>query len=280
VATPLSSWKIAEGEDLLKLRGTKTNVGGILEVADREGWELLPTLLAAAVPSKPTDAGTYANLKERIFSPMRREKPDAVILCMHGAMMAEGTDDPEGDLVSAARKIIGDRPLIITLDLHGNNTKETALGSDGVFGFDTNPHIDAYERALEAAECLAKALKGEWKPVTAHAHAPMLPPTINMRTAEGPMAALFARAREWEAKPGMINVSVFGGFPYCDVPYVGLNVIATADNDKELAQAACDDICARAWENRDQFLKKIAPISEAMEQAKALVAKNPKRRSS
>ena len=276
LATPLSEWRIIEGQAMLEnARGKKTNIGGILEVADREGWQILPTLFAGATPSKPTDAESYAWLKQHLLQPMRQELPDAVLLCMHGAMMAEGTDDPEGDIVAAVRQIIGDKPLIVTLDLHGNNTAEMVAGCNAIFGFDTNPHIDSYERAKEAAECMADLLQGRKNPVTAHAHVPMLPPTINMRTEEGPMVELFTMARAWEAKPGMINVSVFGGFPFCDVAYAGFNVIATADRDHQLAQAACDAICERAWQIRAQFLKPIADVKTAMAQAKALLAQNP-----
>lgn len=89
------------------------------------------------------------------------------------------------------------------------------------------------------------------------------------------MFNLFERAREWEKREGMINVSVCGGFPYVDADYVGFNVVATADGDRALAQAACDDICAMAWETRDQFIKKLTPIPDAIEKARALLAEEP-----
>jgi len=270
--TPLSEWRVMTGQEIIdRSRGKKTAMGGFLEIAEKEGWEVIPTLSAGATPSKPTDTQTYAWLKAHLLQPLEEGKPDAVLLSMHGAMMAEGTDDPEGDIVQAVRQIIGSRPLLVTLDLHGNNTPEMVAGANAIFGFDTNPHIDSYERAVEAAQCLAKMIRGELHPVTAHAHVPMLPPTINMRTAEGPMVELFTMARVWEAKPDMINVSVFGGFPFCDVPYAGLNVIATANGKKELAQSACDAICARAWEIKDQFLKVLPNINQAMDQAEALL---------
>ena len=270
--TPLFEWRVMTGQEIVqRSRGKKTAMGGFLEIAEKEGWEVIPTLYAGATPSKPTDEQSYAWLKQHLLQPLKDAQPDAVLLSMHGAMMAEGTDDPEGDIVNAVRQIIGTKPLLVTLDLHGNNTPEMVAGANAIFGFDTNPHIDSYERAVEAAQCLAKMINGELHPVTAHAHVPMLPPTINMRTAEGPMVELFTLARSWEAKPGMINVSVFGGFPFCDVPYAGFNVIATAHAQKELAQAACDAICARAWEIKDQFLKTIPNIQQAMDQAEALL---------
>ncbi len=105
--------------------------------------EIIPTLSAGATPSKPTDAISYAWLKNHLLEPLEKAQPDAVLLSMHGAMMAEGTDDPEGDIVQAVRRMIGSRPLLVTLDLHGNNTPEMVAGADAIFGFDTNPHIDS-----------------------------------------------------------------------------------------------------------------------------------------
>lgn len=276
IETPLSTWRILEGQDIIqRSNGHKTAMGGFLEIAEREGWNVIPTLYAGATPSRPTDVESYAWLKQHLLVAIEEQKPDAVLLSMHGAMMAEGTDDPEGDIVQAVRALIGQKPLLVTLDLHGNNTAEMVAGCDAIFGFDTNPHVDSYERALEAAECLAAMTKGVIKPVTAHQHVPMLPPTINMRTAEGPMVELFRMAREFESKPGMINVSVFGGFPFCDVPYAGFNVIATANGDKALAQQACDEICAHAWQIRDQFLKHVPDIQEAMNQTEQLLKDQP-----
>lgn len=214
-------------------------------------------------------------MRERILKPLRETEVDGVLLCFHGAMLAEGVEDPESDIVCAIRGLIGDKPLMVTEDLHANNTEKTALHVDALFAFDTNPHIDAYDRAVEVAECMAKTLKGQWHPVTAHRHPPIAFPTINLLTARGPMFNLFERAREWEKREGMINVSVCGGFPYVDADYVGFNVVATADGDRALAQAACDDICAMAWETRGQFIKKLTPIPEAIEKARALLAEEP-----
>lgn len=276
VQTPLQAWKdrgLHLGPDLVKFfTGTKSGIGAYLEVADTEGWAIIPTIAASAMPSAPTDAKTYAWLKEQLLEPIRREMPDAVLLSVHGAMMAEGVDDPEGDLAASIKEIIGDRPLVLAMDLHGNITREMCASCEGVFAYNTNPHIDAYERALESSNWLKQIFAGEVKPVVAYAHPPMMPPTINMRTAEGPFVELFELAREWEAKPGIIDVSIFGGFPYCDIPHVGTSIVTTADGDLALAQACSDAIAARAWEIRERFLKRLPTPEEAVTQAVALLA--------
>ena len=273
IQMPLSGWKErlyqVKQEILEKNRGLNNTIGGFIHIAEREGWELIPTIAAWAVPSGPTDAATYAHLKELLLEPLRNQKVDAVLMAMHGAMMAEDVDDPELDLVLDLRKIIGDIPLISTFDLHANVQKEMVENLDGVFGFDTNPHVDYFERAVEAAELLTKMFKDNLKPKTAFNHPPMMPPTINMRTDEGPIVRLFDKARDYELMPGVYNVSVFGGFPYVDAPYTGLSVVATAD-DREKAQKICDEIGALAWEHRNEFLKQLYSVSSGMDKAESI----------
>lgn len=276
VSTPLQAWRdrgLHLGPEILPYyAGTQSGIGAYIETAAAEGWELIPTIAATAMPSAPTDAATYAWLREQLLEPIRREQPDAVLLSVHGAMMAEGVDDPEGDLAAAVKTILGERPLVLAMDLHGNVTPAMCAACDGVFAFDTNPHVDAYERALESAAWLKRIFAGGVRPVVAHTHPLMMPPTINMRTAEGPMVELFQLAQEWEAKPGIVNVSIFGGFPYCDFPHVGTSVVTTADGDSVLAQTCSEAIAQRAWELREQFLKPIPTPEEAVAAARALLA--------
>lgn len=277
VPTPKSAWKILVGDEIFTMRGTKTEMGGIMDAAERYGWELLPTIYAEVRPSQPTDPETYSWLKRSIVEPIRvhKDEIDGVIICFHGAMVAQGVSDPEGDVASEIREIIGDKPFMITLDLHANNTETTVKSVDAVFAYDTNPHIDYYERSTECAECMAKTLSGQWNPVTALRHPPVVFPTINMLTAKGPLHDLFEKAKVWEAEEGMINVSVCGGFPYGDTDYAGLNIVATANGDRELAQQACDDLALMAWKIREQFIKKLTPIDQAIAETKEILATDP-----
>src|SRR6185437_12464105 len=137
---------------------------------------------------------------------------------------------------------------------------------DGVFVYVTNPHIDPYERGVEAAQCLARILRGEMpRPRVYISKPPMLPPTINMRTVEGPMQKLIERGDEWEAGPNIVNVSVFGGFPFADFDQAGTSIIVTA-TDPAMGQRCADEMGRYAWSLRDSFLKPIPKVPEAVEQ--------------
>jgi microcystin degradation protein MlrC len=182
-------------------------------------------------------------------------------------MVAENNHEAEGTLLKEVRELLGEKPLIITLDLHAMISDLIIKNCDAIFGYDTNPHIDMYERGVEAAETLVKTLKGELKPKTAHCKLPMILPTINQRTAEGPMVELLKTARKMEQQPEVLNVCLFPAFPYADVERVGSAVVAVTDNDFELAQNIANRVGKQMWDLREEFLKPLTPIKEAVQRA-------------
>ena len=53
---------------------------------------------------------TYEDLRDEILDQLRAALPvDAVMLGLHGAMVAQGYDDCEGDLLERVRAIVGRR---------------------------------------------------------------------------------------------------------------------------------------------------------------------------
>jgi len=264
------------GVDIWRDRvGTRTGLGGYLAAASAAGEavELIPAIAASAVPSGLVTAPTYQHLAGHLIGCIERVKRepgglDGVALCLHGAMVAEGCDDPEGDILRRVREAAGPGvPVVATLDLHANVSEAMVRYADCLFGYDTNPHVDAYERAEEAMAALRDIWAGRLSPVMRLRRARMMPPTINMRTTEGPMVKLFARARWHEARAGVRNVSVFGGFPFADVEYAGTSVVALTDGLPELAQEICDDLVELAWSLRYEFLKELVPPEVAVQRA-------------
>ncbi|CAN5618399.1 M81 family metallopeptidase [soil metagenome] len=248
---------------------TKTGIGGFLEVGAEHGWEMIGTVAASATPSANVAASAHDALKGKLIDGLREAGAlDGVLLHLHGAMLSENAPDAEGDICRAVREVIGDDvPLVVELDLHGNITAEFCDVVDGVIVYDTNPHIDAYERGLEAASLLAAILDSSVeRPKVYISKPPMLPPTINMRTAEGPMVKLLERGREWESGPAILNVAVFPGFPYADFEDAGTSIVVTA-TDSGLGRQCADDMGRLAWEIRDEFLKPILPVREAVDRA-------------
>lgn len=269
VKTTLSDFRPMYGQEIVEtLKGTRSGIGGYIDVFDREGVEYIPTIAAGATPAGELRNTDFWNIVNYIKDAIRQAgKIDGVLLALHGAMVAEGAPEAEGTLLREVKEIVGDTPVIVTLDLHGLISGSLIDNCDAVFGYDTNPHIDMYERGVEAAETLVKTMKGEIKPTVAHRKLPMLPPTINQRTTEGPMVKLLETARQMETKPGVLNVCLFPAFPYADVQRAGSAVVAVTNNDPELAQELADILGEEMWSLRNEFLKSLTPIAEAVSTA-------------
>jgi microcystin degradation protein MlrC len=265
---------LLEGQDVVEsARGALSGLGGFVDIADGAGWDVIGTVSGHATPSGNVEAAAYDELKRRLLHHIREAgELDGVLLYLHGAMLAENAPDAEGDLCQAVREAVGGGvPIVVELDLHGNITPGMCHAVDAVFVYETNPHIDSYERGIEAARCMQQILDGTLeRPRVFIAKPPMMPPTINMRTAEGPMRQLEELALEWEAHPGIINAGIFGGFAYADFEGVGTSIVVTA-TDPGLGQRCADEIARVAWDIRDQFLKPIPSVPDAVDQALALV---------
>ena len=79
---------------------------------------------------------------------------DAAFFSLHGAMQAENEDDPEGRLLSEARRILGEKiPFVVSLDLHGILTDRMLEHSDAVVPYHTYPHVDFVETGRARPDC-------------------------------------------------------------------------------------------------------------------------------
>ena len=72
--------------------------------AREQGWSVVEGLAAFAQPAGGTTRSTYEALRDEILADLRKALPvDAVLLNLHGAMIADGYLDAEGDLLAAAQ---------------------------------------------------------------------------------------------------------------------------------------------------------------------------------
>jgi len=251
-----------------RYRGTRTTMGGLLSKAKELGVTLLPGLYAAATPSGMVEKETVEVLFEELIRSIDFAAVDALYLIMHGAMVAEGCPDVEGELLRRLRERAGrELPIALTLDLHANISKRMVELSDIIVGYDTYPHIDMFERAEEALELLAGMLEGRVRPAMALARPRMLVVPQAMLTAGGAMKELMDAAFAHEQRPGVLNVTVAGGFPYSDVPDAGMALVVTTDGDAQLAEEIAQELSTMAWKLRDRFTVRFASAEEAVRQA-------------
>src|SRR6266446_6021377 len=260
------------GEIIEAYSGTGTCLGGMIDAAARLGVTLLPSVAAAASPAGLVTKDIYGHVKDRVLRDLKAAgKVDGVLLDLHGAMVPEGLDDGEGDLIEAVRAVVGPAvPIAVTLDFHGNLSDAMVRGADLLNGYKTYPHVDMGERGVEATEQLVAIIGRRLTPTAALRKPPLLPPLGNQGTARGPMRRLYDLAADMEKDPKVISISIFAGFPLADIPDAGFGVYVVTDNDQALAERLADEIAETAWKHRHEFIHTALPVREAV--AKALAA--------
>lgn len=245
-------------------------IGGFLEAGKTHGFEVVPLAWSFAWPAGLIERAAYDSLKHDLLDRLRQAEQaggpvDGVLLDLHGAMVVEGIDDGDGDMIEAVRAYLGSRrPIIVTQDLHGNHTPARVAAADAIVGYDTYPHVDMRARGVEAGELMARAVRGEIRPRMALRQLPLFWTAPRQVTAHPPMNEVLRRVHELEARPGMLSVTVATGFPWADVPDAGASVIAVADGDPLRAQAAADELGDWIWHNRQQWYSPPLSVREAL----------------
>ena len=260
------------GEILEVYRDTGTCLGGMIGAAERLGATLVPSVAASASPAGRVTRDIYEHVKQRLLADLERAgRLDGVLLDLHGAMVPEGIDDGEGDIIAAVRAVVGPGvPIAVTLDFHGNLGRDMIGKADLLHGYKTYPHVDMAERGAEATERLAQVVSGRIKPTAAWRKPPLMPPLGRQGTARGPMRRLYDLADEMEKDPKVISISLFAGFPYADIPDAGLGIYVVTDDDPALAERLAGQLERVAWEHRHEFIHSALPVTEAV--ARALAA--------
>lgn len=259
------------GEEIISdHKGSEWFFGGVIDAAHELGVELYPTLAAIASPYGPVDEETFNYLTGELCERLEGAKAiDGVVLCLHGGMVAENSLDPEGDILIRARDIVGHEiPIVCTLDMHCNISQRMVDNADAFFVNNENPHLDSYDRGVEATQVLYRIVRGEVEPVMALKKPGMLPPTLHVNPPHsGPLVDLFNRVFEMEEDPRVINVNIAAGFPWCDVPDAGMSVLTVVHKDVELAEALAEELSQKLWEVRHEFLPSLMSVDEAVERA-------------
>ena len=199
----------------------------------------------------------YTNL---ILEDLKKLGPfDGVFLALHGAMAVRDIPKPEAELVRRIRKVVGNIPIIVTLDLHANEDHELSDAADAVFIVKRYPHYDTTLQGERAARMMTNTIRGKYKPTMVTRKPGVITPSVFQGTGVSPAMDIMERARRWECRIPGVYVSVAFGFAYADVPDVGATVMVVTNNDQKLADEIADDISDYIWQMRKEFAGKILP---------------------
>src|ERR1700704_1796353 len=268
---------MALGADVLKvMRNINVGLAGFIEAAETHGWELTPTIAAAASPSAHVTRDAFERIVKVMVDGIAAAGPiDAVYLDLHGAMVTEHLDDGEGEVLARVRKVIGkDLPLVVSLDLHANVTPEMVEHADALIAYRTYPHVDMADTGRAAADHLALMLKTKTRFAKAFRQLPFLIPISWQCTNDQPTKGIYEKlaALESDAVP---TLSFAPGFPAADFRDCGPSVFAYGKTQAD-ADAAADSIAALIESHENDFDGRIFTPDEGVRHAMEL-AKNARK---
>jgi microcystin degradation protein MlrC len=245
---------MVQGAEVLKvIRNINVGLAGFITQADINGWEMVPSIFAAASPSAHVTEDAYERIVKVMIDGIKDAgKIDAVYLDLHGAMVTEHLDDGEGEVLRRVREVIGqDLPLVVSLDLHANVTAAMVEHADALIAYRTYPHIDMADTGRAAAQHLALMLRSGQRFAKAFRQLPFLIPLSWQCTQDQPTKGIYQKlaALESEAVP---TLSYAPGFPAADFPDCGPSVFAYGKTQAD-ADKAADTITAIIAGHEDDF---------------------------
>lgn len=240
----------------------------IKRLAAADGHTVIESLTAFAQPSGPTLRALYEEYRQIILDDLEAALPvDAVQLTLHGAMVAHGYDDCEGDLIEHVRSIVGPAvPIGVELDLHCHTTERMLQHADLIIAYKEYPHIDGVDRLRELYALLMQQAAGKIRPTTAMVDCRMMG---LWHTTREPMISFVKRMQSFEGRDGVLSVSLGHGFPWGDVPECGARLWVVTNNDLPKAEALARQLDREFRDLRMQTYDPPLSIDAALAEAKA-----------
>lgn len=251
-------------------QGTNNAAAAYLDLARELNAQVDFVVHANAVPSGIVTREAFETIVASIVE-SAAAGCDAIMLDLHGAMVAEGYLDAEGELLRRLRAVQPNTPIVVSLDYHANLSPEFIQNADIVTGYCTYPHVDIYQTGERAAKTLRAMLEQRVKPCIVWRRLPMMTQLLNQSPSNAPMNEIMDTACAAEREGRVLNGSIFAGFPLADTPYTGLSIVLVADRSKKNeAMALLDRLTEMAWERREAFITAYDPYEKTVAEAAKL----------
>ncbi|WP_408589854.1 M81 family metallopeptidase [Novosphingobium sp.] len=240
---------------------------------EADGHHIVESLFASAQPSGITVRSAYEKLRDTILDELaladlsEAGRIDVVLLMLHGAMVAQGYDDCEGDIITRVRTIVPNAVIGIELDPHCHLTHTMVAQADLVVIGKEYPHVDFEDRAHELYDLCLRAASGRIQPVAA---------LIDLKvigfypTFDPPMSDIVAEMKAAEAAAPVLSVSIAHGFPWADTADVGTRVLVYSDADTDRAAAVASRFASRLYDLRETLMPRYPDIATSLDKARSL----------
>lgn len=263
-------------EDVFSMfNGTATYVGGALRAIAEENVQAIPIDLATkggnfgAGPTMTMECAKYAmdHITEQVKENL--SQIDGVFFAVHGGGSTEEEKDLEAYSFRRMREVIGDMPMMSSLDAHANMSHEMVALSDGLFGIKTVPHIDCEDAGYLAMKTLIQTIRGDKKPKMALCRLPLLIPATTGFTLSGAGKEILEYNRKYKQEHNLLDVTFFFGFSATDAPCSSASILVVADGYEPIKEA--EELAKFAWEKRNEFKGESLSCAQALDRADALV---------
>ncbi len=243
----------------------------VVAAAEAEGFDVIEGLSMRAAPSAPTRKGDYEFLRDQFVSDIvGHGEIDIVLLALHGAQVAEGYPDCEGDLLAKLRDAVGDTICIaVLLDLHASVSSAMLELADLVISIKEYPHTDYPESAAQLAQLARGIADNSLAPVTAFVPLPLY--TL-WHTPEMPCREIVDEARRREASGEVLHISMVHGFPWSDVPDAGAAIMVVTHQAPDTAAQVAAEFADKLWAIRDADLGHYRSIADCVTESVAINA--------
>lgn len=251
-------------------RGIGSELGAFLDVLDkRTDIMLIPAVALNAAPSGPVTKEVYDFVTQEIVKLIRKYSPlDGVLLSLHGAMVAIGHPDGEGDLLEVIRELVGDTvPIIASLDLHANITEKMARNATALLPYECYPHTDTYETGLLTAKILLDTLDGIYNPIMVFRHVPYLLPLFPSDFSE--MKCIYDVTKNIAKQKGVLSARFAHGFFLSDIKEMGMGVTVVTNGDSTLAAQYADELADYIKGQQPNLKREYPPLEDVLEKALA-----------
>jgi microcystin degradation protein MlrC len=218
-----------------------------------------------AEPGGLINRATWEGLRDEILGQLGAALPvDAVILGLHGAMIAEGELDPEGALIAACRALAPSAKIGVSFDPHSHLSARRVRNADIITVFKEFPHTDFVRAGEDCVALTLAALKGKIAPVISTFDVRMIEV---LPTSRQPMRGFVDGMLALESSGEVLSVSLIHGFMAGDSPDLGAKVIVITDGDARrgaaLARRLGQEVFSFRGRTRPDFLPPAAALALA-----------------
>lgn len=270
--TPGGWAPLQRGQGMIEtLKPMSVPSAGAIRALQEAGHTLAPLLWCFANPAGPVQASAFERIAAMIVADLSdalRDGPlDGVYLDLHGAMLAEGAEDGEGEILRRVRAVVGpDVPVTASLDPHANMTIEMVARADALAPFRTYPHVDMKEAGARAAQLLLERIARGKPFARAFRALDFWFPLNSQCTMIEPMAGVMTTRARIAAEHKVAELAFCFGFPYADFPGCQAAIAAYADT-QEKADAAVAALHAHITDRENTFKLDVMSAEAAVREA-------------